>query len=102
MIRAWLWRALDTAARALLVPDRLFRAIRGGYERRPLAPLDEADLTEDEFDDLAAKGEPVTVVGHAAPNGWSCDHVTITAGGASLLSATAWCGCVMRPHYATR
>lgn len=107
MIRAWLWRALDAAARALvgLVPDRLFRAVRDG---RLLAPLDEADLTEGEFDE---PDEPVADVAAAfdasekhktAPDGWACDHVTVTAGGASLISASAWCGCVLRPYYTTR
>ena len=77
MIRAWLSRALTR-----------------------LAP---AAITEDEFDALAASGEPVMVVGYAAPNGWTCDHVTTTAvGAARLVSAQAWCGCVMRPTYATR
>lgn len=59
------------------------------------------DLTEDEFDALAASGEQVMVVGRAAPDGWTCEHVTMTAGGASLISAQAWCGCVMQPYYAT-
>jgi hypothetical protein len=45
--------------------------------------------------------EPVTANTPPRIAGWSCQHMSMTAGGAGITKATAWCGCDMQPIYAT-
>jgi hypothetical protein len=45
--------------------------------------------------------EPAQIVGPPRITGWSCQHVSMTAGGVSRITKpTVWCGCDMQPIYA--
>ena len=61
--------------------------------------LKEFDMTEDEFDIAAAKGEPAEVF---APIGWQCQHMSLTSIPAALGVVTAGCSCTMHPVWTTK
>ena len=76
--------------------EQLFAAARAAgitvseYLRRGVqvaAELAETDTTEQ---------------GAVGAIGYGCQHMSITAGGATLSDVEGWCGCEMQPMYATR
>lgn len=48
---------------------------------------------------IFAEDAPVAPAGYRV-TGWSCPHVSMTAGGAVTLVPAAGCGCEMQPIYA--
>ena len=74
----------------------------------------EFDMTEDEFDIAAAKGEPAEVfvpkgwhcqhmsITVLVPKGWHCQHMSLTSTPAALGVVTAGCGCTMHPVWTTK
>ena len=64
-----------------------------------MTEFEEFDMSEDEFDTAAAKGEPVMI---NAPIGWRCQHMSLTSVPLAVGVDTAWCGCKMRPVWPTR
>lgn len=99
-MRAGLWRVVDWLAHLLHQPAMLGRRscrdTRLGRVR--LIPGSWLRWVCDRYD--LAFGVTRQELRGESPVGFRCPHASITTGGtATLITALAWCGCVMTPVY---